>query len=245
MSSYERFAYIYDELMNDFDYVNWAKYINEIITKENRVVKNVLEMACGTGSLTKELLKSGYNVDAFDLSVDMLAIARDKLKSHKNCRLFNLDMTKFRINKKYDLVISACDSINYILQEELILEAFKNAYDHLEEEGLFVFDINSYYKLTVVLGNNVFIEDRDDIFYTWDNHLDTDTNIVDFYLTFFVKNESLYNRFDEHHREKAYKYERIMELLHTSGFSDVKAYQGFSFDGVKANTERINFVAKK
>lgn len=245
MNSYEEFAYIYDTLMDDFDYPSWAKYIKEIINRENNTGNTILEMACGTGSLTGELLKLGYKVDGFDLSSDMLTIARDKLKNHKDYRLFNLDMTDFSMDKNYNVIICACDSMNYIIKEEDLLNSFKCVYDHLEPEGLFIFDINSHYKLTQVLGDNIFIEDRDDIFYTWDNHLDKDEDIVDFFLTFFIKKGNLYKRFDEHHIQKAFKIENIKELLHTSGFRDIKVYEGFTFSVINDKTERINLVVKK
>jgi len=246
MDKYGDFAYIYDKLMDDFDYKNWAEYINSILIKNNIYDKDILEMACGTGSLTLELLKLDYKIDAFDLSVDMLTIARDKLKSKKNFRLFNLDMRNFQMNRKYKGIICPCDSLNYILTEGDLKETFDNVYSHLEDEGVFIFDINSFYKLTNVLGDNLFLEDREEVFYTWENSLNKETNIVDFYLTFFVLNENeQYNRFDEHHKQRAYETEKIIELLNYSGFREIKVYEGFTFERIDENTQRLNFIAKK
>mgnify|MGYP002737810240 FL=1 len=127
MDSYGEFALLYDDLMDDFDYVSWSRYIQDILTRKGFGEVSILEMACGTGNLTKELLNLGYKVDAFDLSHEMLAIANNKLANYKNKRLFKMDMKEFKLDRKYDAVISACDSINYILDEESLKNTFTNA----------------------------------------------------------------------------------------------------------------------
>ncbi|MGM0396252.1 MAG: class I SAM-dependent DNA methyltransferase [Bacillota bacterium] len=246
MSSYGNFAILYDTLMDDFDYAAWSEYI-ESIFKINRIqTGRILEMACGTGSLTEELLKRGFQVDGFDLSEEMLAQANSKLSGRRGFRLFRMDMTEFRMDMKYQAVVAACDSINYILSEESLLGTFKRVNEHLEDDGLFIFDINSEYKLMEILGDNIFIEDRDNIFYTWDNSFDQTSRICEFYLTFFYSEDgNNYSRFDEVHRERAYSLQDIIDLLYKAGFNDVEYYEAFGFDKVSEKTERINFVARK
>ncbi len=246
MTSYGNFALLYDVLMDDFDYVAWSGYIQRILNKNGIEQGRILEMACGTGSLTKELLDLGYRVDGFDLSEEMLAVAHNKLSKNKNLRLFNMDMTEFKMDRKYKAIIAACDSINYILSENSLKQTFKRAYDHLEDGGLFIFDINSEYKLREILGNNIFLEDRDEIFYTWENQFDEDSNICEFYLTFFHSDDGEnYQRFDEVHREKAYSIKTVKSLLIEVGFIEIDIYEAFEFEDVKEESERINFVAKK
>lgn len=246
MEAYNEFAYIYDELMNDFDYEKWAGYINSIFKKYKKDPKNILEMACGTGNLTYHLAREGYRLTAFDLSEEMLAQAYKKLGRYKNVELLNLDMIEFDLNKKYDSVISICDSINYILEEEDLASSFENVYRHLEEDGIFIFDINSYYKLKNIIGNNTFINDQEETFYTWQNFYDDEVNICDFFLTFFVREkDGKYSRFEEEHSEKAYKIKEIVRLLKEAGFKNIDYYEGFTFDGVVEKTQRINFVALK
>jgi predicted TPR repeat methyltransferase len=230
--------------MDDFDYKAWAEYIKEILDGKNIQGKSILEMACGTGSLTAELLKMGYSVDAFDLSAEMLSVAASKLKKFKNYRLFNLNMSNFSMNKKYDVIVSACDSINYLLEDALVKDTFKRAYEHLNIGGVFIFDINSEYKLRKILGDNIFLEDREDVFYTWENHLDEDSGIVDFILTFFTTEDGItYQRFDEHHRERAYSSDMIMRMLREAGFDEIAEYEAFTFKEANDETQRINFVA--
>lgn len=245
MDIYNKFAQVYDELMNDFDYENWFNYIEEIFKKYNKKPREVLEMACGTGNLSYFFAEKNYKLKAFDISDEMLSKAYNKLKRYKNVKILKQNMVDFKFNQKFDGVVAICDSINYILEKGDLLATFKNVYDHLEEGGIFVFDINSFYKLKNILGNNIFIEDREDIFYSWENFYDEALNTCDFYLTFFLREGENYKRFDENHRERAYTSEKIIETLKIAGFKIVDFYDCFTFDEIKEDTERINFVAIK
>lgn len=246
MDVYNKFAYLYDELMNDFDYELWFNYIEDIFDRYNKKPINVLEMACGTGNLSYYLAKKGYKLTCFDLSSDMLSKAYEKLNRFRNVKLLNQNMITFNLKQKYDSVISICDSINYIINKDDLLNTFKNVWNHLDEDGIFIFDINSYFKLSKIIGNNTFVEDRDDLFYTWQNYFDEEREIAEFYLTFFYSEDGEnYVRFDEEHKEKAYKIETIIQLLNLSGFSKIHSFEGFSFNDVNDHTERINFVAFK
>ncbi|MGO1470895.1 MAG: class I SAM-dependent DNA methyltransferase [Tissierella sp.] len=245
MDIYNKFAKIYDELMNDFDYEKWFNYIEEIFEKYDKLPKEILEMACGTGNLSYYLAENMYKLTAFDLSEEMLSKAYGKVGRYKNVKILKQNMVDFKFNKKFDSVISICDSINYILDSEDLIDTFKNVYKHLEDGGIFIFDINSFYKLENILGNNIFIEDREDIFYSWENFFDANSNICDFYLTFFLKEGDRYKRFDENHRERAYKTDEILEALEIAGFKTNHMYDCFTFDRPKKDTERINCISIK
>ena len=246
MSNYVEFATLYDELMNDFDYENWSNYIEEIFNRYKVKPTKLLEMACGTGSLSYYLAKKRYDLVCFDLSSEMLSKAYEKLGKFKNVKLIKQNMINFNINEKFDSVISICDSINYIINKKDLEQCFKNVYNHLNDNGIFIFDINSFYKLKEIIGNNTFIEDREDVFYTWQNNFNEDTNICEFFLTFFKSGENdLYYRFDEEHTERAYRVDEIIECLNNAGFKDVNYYNEFTFDDVSETSERINFVVKK
>jgi len=244
LNIYEKFALIYDELIDDIDYNTWGDFINKILELKDLTPQNTLEMACGTGKLTVELSKFISNIDAFDLSSDMLSIAYNKFKDNRNVRLYNLDMKNFKFNKKYDLVICGCDSLNYITNPDDLNKIFFNVKEHLNQNGLFIFDINSYYKISKIIGNNIFLNEKDRIFYTWDSSYDEKLEICDYFLTFFVlKNYNLYERFDEHHRQKAYKTEYIERKLIENGFRSVYKYSDYSFEQIDDTTQRICFVA--
>jgi len=241
---YRKFASIYDELMDGIDYKLWFDYIEEIFKSRKLKVEKVLEMAAGTGNLSSYLAKADYDLTCFDLSIDMLAILDKKLSNYKNVRVLNQDMVNFKTNEKYDAVLAICDSINYITEEEELKKVFKNVYDHLENKGIFIFDINSSYKLREIIGENIFVEDREDLFYTWENYLIED-RIVQFYINFFVKEGSDYTRFTEEHYERIYEAKDLVKLLEEVGFKEVDYYEAFTFDPVDAKTERINFVVRK
>ena len=246
MDAYNKFASIYDQLMMDFNYEDWFNYIKEIFGKFDKNPKNILEMACGTGNLSYYLAKERYNLTCFDLSSDMLSRAYEKLRRFKNVKLMNQNMINFNINQSFDCIISICDSINYITEKEDLLKTFKNVWNHLENDGIFIFDINSYYKLKYVIGNNTFIEDQEDVFYTWQNYYDLNKDICEFYLTFFFSEDGeSFERFDEEHKEKAYNTTEILALLKEAGFKDINYYSAFGFEEPTEKTERINFVAIK
>lgn len=246
MDIYNKFAGIYDELMMDFNYEDWFNYIKDILIKYDKDPGKVLEMACGTGNLSYYIAKEGYRLTCFDLSSDMLSRAYEKLRRFKNVKLMNQDMIEFNLNQKFDCVISICDSINYITEKEDLLKTFKNVYNHLEDDGIFIFDINSYYKLKHIIGNNTFVEDREELFYTWQNYYDENNDVCEFYLTFFFSEDGeRFERFDEEHREKAYKTEEVVDLLKQAGFKNIDYFDAFGFEDPKEISERINFVAIK
>lgn len=246
MNRYNEFASLYDELMNDFDYEKWFNYIEEIFGKYKISPTKVLEMACGTGNLSIHLAEKGYKLTCFDLSEEMLAQAYEKLNRFKNVKLLNGNMINFKINQKFDSIISICDSINYITDLEDLKSTFENVYNHLDDNGIFIFDINSFYKISEIIGNNIFVEDREDIFYTWQNYYDSETMICEFYLSFFIKeNEDNYIRFDEEHKERAYTVDEIISTLKSVGFNSIDYFEAFTLEEINSTTERINFVACK
>lgn len=241
---YSKFTYIYDELMDDIDYENWYLYIESIFRKFHKEPRKILEMACGTGNLSYYLGKNGYDLTCFDLSNEMLSIAYNKLKKFNNVKIINQNMIDFAINKRFDAIISICDSINYILDEKDLLATFTNVKEHMDKDSIFIFDINSHYKLSHIIGNNTFIEDREDVFYTWENYFDEKNSIVEFYITFFTQDgEGKYIRFDEVHFEKAYYMEKVLELLGEASFNEVHIFDGITFDKPHEKSERLTFVA--
>lgn len=250
MRNYYKFAEVYDELMYDVDYFEWYKFIKRI---SNKKLGKVLEMACGTGNITEYLLKdeSVKSILAFDKSEDMLSQASQKLYDYNNITFVKMNMEDINfINQKFDTVISACDSMNYLLDENDLKAVFLKVSNILEDRGKFIFDINSYYKLSIELGNNIFTDETDSIFYIWENYFDKNTEICDFYLTFFKKNyKGLYERFDEFHQERAYRISELKEYLREY-FLEVKIYTDFSITPIEDNFDekninRVFFVCEK
>lgn len=243
---YKDFSKLYDQLMNDIDYKKWFNYIEEIFEKYKIEGKTILEMACGTGSLAYYFAEKDYRLTCFDISNEMLSIAQNKLSTFRNVKILNQNMIDFKFKEKYDCILATCDSINYIIEDRELISLFENVYNHLKEGGLFIFDINSQYKLKNIIGNNTFFEDQGHIFYIWDNDFQEKENIANFYLTFFhMDSDGKYERADEHHRERAYSIEEISNFLNLAKFNQIDIYDAFSFSKAKDDSERINFVVKK
>jgi ubiquinone/menaquinone biosynthesis C-methylase UbiE len=245
MNQYKDFAAIYDELINgDIDYDAWANKILYICDKFNIEKRDYLDLACGTGNMTEKLAKHFKSIWAVDLSAQMLTEAESKLRTHNiKAKFVNQDICNLKLNNKFDLVTCCLDSTNYIVEEENLKNYFNSVHMHLKDEGIFIFDINSYYKLTHILGNNIFTFDDEEVTYIWENFLEED--VVQMYLTFFVKEESLYRRFDEEHCERAYKESYLEKIIDKAGFKvleKINNYEAYNFDN---SCERIVYVLKK
>ncbi|MDB8789208.1 class I SAM-dependent methyltransferase [Romboutsia sp. 1001216sp1] len=248
MDQYKDFAFIYDELMNEVDYNGWVEYIEKIIEKEGTKVQNILELACGTGNLTIPLTKKNYDIAGIDISEEMLGVAREKAeKEGVELVLLQQDIAELDFDiTNLDCVLCACDGFNYITYDEDLENVFKKTYELLKENGLFIFDISSFYKLSSVLGNNMYGENREDVAYMWQNYFDDEENLVEMELAFFVKDEDgRFERFEEVHQQRAYTEEEILDMLQSVGFKDIKVYSDFTFEAPKEDSERIFFVGKK
>ncbi|WP_078682368.1 MULTISPECIES: class I SAM-dependent DNA methyltransferase [Clostridium] len=245
MSQYEEFAYIYDELINsDIDYKKWADKILEICEKLNLERNDYLDLACGTGNMTLELSRYFKNTWAVDLSSQMLTKAEEKLRALKiKAKFICQDISKLNLNRKFDLITCCLDSTNYIIEENDLNAYFNSVYNHLKNNGIFIFDINSYYKLINILGNNTFTFDNDNVVYIWDNF--TENDIVQMNLIFFIKEDNLYKRFDEEHIEKAYTTNYLDNLLKNIGFKIVEKLNNYENLPIDDECERIVYVLKK
>lgn len=245
MDCYKEFAHIYDKLLyGDIDYKAWSNKIIDICNELKINRNSYLDLACGTGNMTKEIGKLFNNIWAVDMSSEMLSEAEAKLRNEKmKAKFVCQNICSLKLNTKFDLVTCILDSTNYILELENLKQYLLGVYNHLMDGGVFIFDINSYYKLTNVLGNNLFNYDDDNIVYIWENVLEK--NIVNMYLTFFIKDGEVYRRFDEHHIERAYKEETIDELLLELGYKIIKKLDNYGYDSINENTERIAYIVQK
>lgn len=242
---YGRFASTYDAMMHDVDRAAWADYLDGFLKECG--AHDVMDCACGTGAMTIEIHRRGYHVLGSDVSPDMLMQARNNaFKAGCKTIIFICeDMTKLVIHKPIDAILSVCDGVNYLVQRKDVLSFFRHAYDCLKPNGLLLFDVSSLYKLSSVLGNNTFTEETDDYAYIWRNAYDAKTKLCELDLTCFVKNGAQYDRFSETHLQRAYSEKELTELLIEAGYSDIHAYDAFTRDPVKPDSERIQFAARK
>lgn len=243
---YQDFAYLYDALQKDVPYKEFADYYEKIMEKFGNEKGLCLDLGCGTGNMTEELAVRGFDMIGVDSSVDMLDVAREKAyEAEKSILYLNQDMTEFELYGTVSTVVSTLDCVNYITDKDALLKVFKLVNNYLDPKGLFIFDINSAYKLKNILGDNTYVSDDEDIFYSWQNSFDENEKICRFDLTFFEKCDDVYYRYDETHFERAYDTEEIEELLKKAGMEVVGVFDNLSFEAPNEKSERIFFVARE
>jgi len=248
MQAYEGFASIYDIFMGDIDYDGWVEYIKKIWEKYGKNPSLIAELGCGTGNITGRLAKQGYDMIGIDISEEMLSVAREKAFEEGDDILYLLqDMTEFELYGTVDVIISLCDSMNYITEDEDMLQVFKLVNNYLDPKGLFIFDLNTEHKFKNVLADNTFAETTEDAAYIWENNYDEEEKINEYYVNFFINDEDsgMYERVEECHYERAYSLEEIKGFIEESGMEFVAAYDAFTFEPVKEDSERIYVVARE
>ena len=248
MAAYEEFAFVYDMFMDNVDYDMWVKYIHRIWEKEGIEPKLIAELGCGTGNITERLAKEGYDMIGIDISEDMLSVARAKADDNGITNiLYSLqDMTEFELYGTVDVILSLCDSINYITEYDDLVSVFKQVNKYLEPDGLFIFDINTEYKFKHILGDNTFADTEENAAYIWQNFYDENEKINEYYVNFFIKNnDNTYERTEECHYERAYSIEEIKNALSEAGLIFEHSYNAFSFDAPKEDSERLYIVARE
>ena len=243
--AYGEFAKIYDELINeDINYDEMVARILEICNSYNVELNDYLDIACGTGNVTIRIAKYFKNIYGVDLSEDMLREAFDKFKEARiKGKIICQDMTELSLNKEFDLITSVLDSTNYITDLNDLQNYFNGVYTHLKSNGLFIFDVNSYYKLSEILGNNIYTYSEEEVFYTWENVFED--SLLSMFLTFFVKKGDLYERFEEEHLERAYTEKELEKELKKANLEVIAKFDGYTENYVQANTERIVYVIRK
>ena len=205
MEAYESFAKVYDEFMDNVPYEEWCDYIVELL-KEHGICDGILvDLGCGTGSLTKLLAKKGYDMIGIDNSVEMLEIAKSKSEDIKEDILYLAqDMRELDLYGSAKGFLSICDSMNYILEYEDFVTVLERVKLFLEPDGVFIFDLNTYYKYEQILGEQVIAEDREDSSFIWNNYFDEESCVNEYELNQFVKQENqLYKKYIEYHYQKA------------------------------------------
>ena len=240
MASYNIFAEFYDDLTQNVEYEKIAKYVSSFFKKYYPSGKTVLDLACGTGTLSKLLNEEGQNIIGIDLSDDMLCIASSK--SVDNASFIKGDISSFALPQKVDYCVCSLDSINHLKSIEQVGECFNCVYNSLVDGGIFVFDVNTVYKHKNVLNDNTFVFDEENFFLSWDNEY-LGENTVRILLDFFVFNGVNYDRFSEEFCEKAYEISELENKLNK--FKILGVYDELTLTEPKNDSERIYFVCKK
>lgn len=249
MEAYTSFAEVYDQFMDNVPYREWADFLQEILQKEGISDGLVLDLGCGTGSMTEELAGRGYDMIGVDNSEDMLEIAMEKRQESGHDILYLLqDMQEFELYGTVRAVVSVCDSVNYVTEKEELEQVFRLVNNYLDPGGIFVFDFNTEYKYREVLGDRTIAENREDSSFIWDNYYYEEEHMNEYELTLFIQEadqKELYHKYQETHFQRAYTLEEIRELLEKSGLRFVAAYEDYTKEAPGKGSERICVVARE
>jgi len=248
MESYKSFASVYDLFMDNIDYRAWSNYIIELFGRYGISEGLVLELGCGTGAITELLADKGYDMIGIDNSAEMLDVAMNKrAESGKDILYLLQDMREFELYGTVRGIISVCDSMNYILEAEELLEVFRLANNYLDPGGLFIFDLNTLYKYEEVLGETVFAENREEGSFIWNNFYDQQEQLNEYDLTLFIpsNDKGMYQKYEETHYQRGYDMGVIKELLVKAGLEFKAVYDAFTFSEPRVDSERIYIVAQE
>jgi SAM-dependent methyltransferase len=298
MDAYTSFAEVYDLFMDNVPYGEWAEYLCSILGEYHIEEGILLDLGCGTGKLTRMFAQKGYDMIGVDNSIEMLDIARNwqdakqppeltgrmqdarqqpdeenPTQTSSSQILYLLqDMREFELYGTVRAVYSACDCLNYILEEEDLLTVFRLVNNYLDPHGIFIFDMNTAYKYEKLLADNTFAENRDEGSFIWENYYDPESGINEYDLTLFVRegytdgmcsggmpagemhtgdvpeevvHPDRFLRFQETHYQRSYPVELVKQLLEDAGMEFVAVYDGYTKNPLRTDSERMTIIARE
>ena len=247
MDAYTSFAKVYDLFMDNVPYEEWSRYLLNTFREYGITDGILLDLGCGTGKLTRIFARNGFDMIGVDNSMDMLEIAREETDPKEEILYLFQDMREFELYGTVRGIYSACDCLNYILEEADLLTVFRLANNYLDPKGIFIFDMNTPYKYEELLADNTFAENRDEGSFIWENYFDDESGINEYDLTLFVKktDEEHFLRYCEEHYQRSYSVELVKALLEQAGLEFVAAYDGYTRKELRPDSERMTIIARE
>lgn len=247
MDAYSDFSYVYDTFMDETPYEEWCEFLTETLQKYGVREGLLLDLGCGTGTMTELLAQKGYDMIGIDMSDQMLSVAMEKRELSGYPILYlQQDMREFELYGTVKAVVCVCDSVNYLLEEEDILDTFELVNNYLDPDGIFIFDFNTVYKYAEVIGDTTIAENREDCSFIWDNFYEPEDQINEYDLTIFVKEEDdRYRKFTETHYQRGYTLETMRALVEEAGMIFVDAMDAETHGPVHEQSERIYVIARE
>ena len=243
---YGGFASVYDEFMDNIPYNAWYEYLHGLLKEYGISDGIVVDIACGTGEITRRLSQDGYDMIGIDISKDMLNIARQKCDP--DVLLLCQDMRQMDLYGTAKAMVCLCDGMNYLCRKEDLLQALQRVRLFMDHGGIFIFDMKTPYFYQDILGDRTITDNREDASYIWENFYDRDTRINEYLLTVYEladEERDLFVRTDEVHRQKAYMEEEVKKAIEESGMQCMAVYNAFTKDAPDEQTQRMYFVVRK
>lgn len=255
MEAYTSFARVYDMFMDNIPYEEWCGYLTGLLKEQGIRNGLVLDLGCGTGNMTERLAKEGYDMIGVDASEEMLEIAMEKQRASGLEILYLLqDMREFELYGTVRAVVSVCDSINYLLEYEDLVETFRLVNNYLDPGGVFIFDLNTRYKYQTILGDRTIAENREEGSFIWDNYFDEESQINEYDLALFIpENEGKargesgrkYWKFQETHYQRAFELPEIFKAMQEAKLELLGCYEAFTKEPPRPDSQRIYVVARE
>ena len=246
--SYGVFSEFYDALTANVSYDTVSQVLSSLLTRYGKGRGLLLDLACGTGSVSVRLAEKGYEVIGLDLSPEMLSEAQNKAYSAgQNILFLCQDMTALDLYGTVDAAVCTLDGLCHLPDEESLSAALRKVSLFMNPGGVFLFDVNSVYKHRAVLGNNTFVYDTDEVYCVWQNTLLPDGVTVQMDLDFFepVSDAGDYVRQSERFTERAYPRETLEAMLKKAGFTVLDVFDGYSEKPAHDTSERLLFAVRK
>jgi len=238
--SFTKVAEFYDELMKPVPYRMWVSYYLLLLSMQEIKPKSMLDMCCGTGTMSEFMTREGFEVEGFDLSADMIDQARLKAEKKKmSIRYEVADAATVDMGRQYDAVFSFFDSFNNIIDPEQLQNAFHAAFRHVVPGGSFIFDMNTAYAFEAKLFNQQDLSKTTKVRYRWRGEWDPKTRLIHVVMKFWVGNQV----FEELHIQRAYPLEDTVEMLLAAGFKDIKFFNSYTLQPPREKSDRIHFTA--
>lgn len=250
MTSYSKLAQLYDDLMAGVDYQAWADYLHALVEQFGVPGRRLLDLGCGTGTLTIALQQKGYSPIGIDFSSEMLAIAANKgLAVGLGIDIWLcMDMRSLLFpTASFDIAICACDGFNYLRNEQELETVFSQLQRVLCPEGLLLFDVHTEYKMSQVFTNGPFVQESESGYCIWSSEYDEASGNALHELTLFVQEKGdLWRRFQEVHQQHYFSPDVIERALATQEFAleGIYPWGGMAGEPI-ANTERLQYVARR
>lgn len=257
MDAYTSFARVYDMFMDDIPYDEWCAYLTGLLQEYGVNDGLVLDLGCGTGTLTELLDDEGYDMIGVDCAEDMLEIAMEKkLESGKDILYLLQDMREFELFGTVRAVVSICDSMNYLLKYEDLVQTLKLVNNYLDPGGVFIFDLNTPYKYETLLADHTIAENREEGSFIWENDFDEESRLNTYALTLFIpegrgeccsggecySSGGWYRKYEEIHVQRAFSLEEIRQAVEEAGMRFLACYDAFTHNPPEDESERVYFV---